>query len=112
MHLYPKKHFVSFLNLAENNFNNLAKAIKTILQKYDNLYNFKFPYIMALHSAPQKLSENFYHFHFEFYSPQRSEKQIKFLAGCEQSGGSFINDSFPEDRAEILRKAKSIKLKL
>lgn len=109
IHLYPKKHLASFLNLRDDSFTDLAKAIKIILQKYDNLYNFKFPYIMALHSQPLKLGEKFYHFHFEFYSPQRSEKQIKFLAGCEQSSGSFINDSFPEEKAEILRKTSPVK---
>ncbi len=72
--------------------------------KYDNLFGFSFPYMMIMHQEPTDGKDHsYYHFHLEFYPPHRSEKKIKFLAGCESGAGSFINDTSAEEKAKELR---------
>ena len=43
--------------------------------------------------------------HVEFYPPLRTADKLKYLAGSEQGGGTFVGDTLPEDCAEALREA-------
>jgi UDPglucose--hexose-1-phosphate uridylyltransferase len=82
----------------------LAKTLKTMLMKYDNLWRRPFPYLMSLYAAPtdgEKHPE--WHFHIQFYPPYRSKDRLKFLAGTELGAGTFVNDSLPEEKAAELR---------
>ena len=82
----------------------LARALKTVLLKYDGLWQRPFPYLMVLHQAPtdgQAHPEA--HVHLQFYPAFRSEGRLKYLAGCEMGAGTFTNDSIPEEKAAELR---------
>jgi UDPglucose--hexose-1-phosphate uridylyltransferase len=124
LHIFSQKHFGTIAQFDEQEIVDLAKIIKIVLQKYDNLFGFSFPYMMVLHQNPtdqpsfkqectQILAGNFrqasgkeypqYHFHIEFYPPYRSETKLKYLAGCESGAGTFINDSAAEETAAELR---------
>jgi UDPglucose--hexose-1-phosphate uridylyltransferase len=59
--------------------------------------------MMVMHQAPVNTEYDTYHFHVEFYPPHRSEKKLKYLAGCESGAGTFINDTIPELKAAELR---------
>ncbi len=124
VHIYPKKHISSLHEFNEKNLYGLADAIKVVITKYDNLFGYSFPYMMVMHQNPTlhlgkaknkkkgtKIvkgikSEDYYHFHIEFYPPMRTKDKIKYLAGCESGAGSFINDTLPEEKAEELRNVK------
>jgi UDPglucose--hexose-1-phosphate uridylyltransferase len=60
--------------------------------------------VMALHQAPSdgRPHEGF-HFHIEFHPPLRKPNLLKYLAGPEIGGGSFLSDTSPEEKAAELR---------
>ena len=81
-----------------------ARALKTVLLKYDGLWQKPFPYIMAFHQAPtdgQPHPEA--HVHVEFYPAYRMPNRLKYLAGSESGAGVFTADTLPEDAAAQLR---------
>jgi UDPglucose--hexose-1-phosphate uridylyltransferase len=82
----------------------LARALKTVLMKYDSLWQRPFPYVMAWFQAPtdgQPHPEA--HLHLEFYPPYRTRDKLKYLAGTELASGLFASDSLPEDVAHELQ---------
>ena len=82
----------------------LARALKTVLRKYDMLWQRPFPYLLVLHQAPTDGGEHPYaHLHLEFSPPYRSRDRLKFLAGTELGAGMFASDSLPEEKAAELR---------
>lgn len=103
VHLYPKRHLQGLVELREEEQESLACLLKEVLVKYDGLFGFSLPYMMALHQAPSKGEYPFYHVHFEFYPLNRSADKLKYLAGVESGAGTFITDMTPEDQAAKLR---------
>ncbi|MCL4385092.1 MAG: hypothetical protein M1479_09950 [Actinobacteria bacterium] len=74
---------------------------------YNKLFNFRMPYAMIIHQNPtDNKNHDYYHFHFEFYPPYRTQNKLKYLAGCELGAGTFINDTLPEEKAAELRKLR------
>lgn len=110
VHIHSKRHFQTITELTDQEATDFASVLKIMAQKYDNLFGFTLPYTMVMHQAPPRGREPtdsdtypFYHFHVEFYPPNRSEKKLKYLAGCESGAGTFINDTIPEETAARLR---------
>lgn len=104
VHILSRRHATSLLDLAEHERWGLAEILKVVLQKYDNLFGFSLPYIMVMHQAPTDGAEYpYYHYHVEFYPPNRTATKLKFLAGCESGAGTFVNDTLPEETAATLR---------
>ena len=67
------------------------------------------PYVMIIHQNPTDGKDyDYYHIHFEFYPPYRKKDKLKYMVGCEQGVGDFINDTLPEEKAAELRKVNSI----
>jgi UDPglucose--hexose-1-phosphate uridylyltransferase len=82
----------------------MARALKTILLKYDTLWNRPFPYVMVFHQAPTDGRPHpEAHVHIEFYPAFRMPGRIKYLAGSELGAGVFTADTLPEDIARELR---------
>lgn len=82
----------------------LARALRTVLMKYDALWDRPFPYLMAWYQAPvdgQPHPES--HLHAEFYPPYRTRDRLKYLAGTELAAGFFAMDALPEDKARELQ---------
>ncbi|HEY8377026.1 MAG TPA: galactose-1-phosphate uridylyltransferase [Nannocystis sp.] len=82
----------------------LARALKTVLLKYDGLWQRPFPYVMACHQAPCDGGE--YpgaQLRFEFYPPYRMPGRLKYLAGTEIGAGVYTAETLPEDKAAELR---------
>lgn len=107
VHLYSRRCLASLTELRDGEVKQLAKMLPEIVAGYDRLFDAPFPYLMILHQAPVRLSagEERGHLHFEFYSPLRDRDKLKYLAGCEQGAGTFINDAAPEEKAAQLRAA-------
>jgi UDPglucose--hexose-1-phosphate uridylyltransferase len=82
----------------------LARALKTVLLKYDGLWQRPMPYVMAWYQAPTDGSRHpEAHLHAEFYPPYRSRDRLKYLAGTEICAGFFAVDTLPEEKARELQ---------
>ena len=103
VHIYAKRHVTNLAELTAAEQEGLATVLKEVLVKYDSLFGFSLPYIMAIHQAPPKGDYPHYHFHIEFYPFNRTETKLKYLAGVESGAGTFITDLSPEDQAQRLR---------
>ena len=104
VHLMPRRHVGWLHELRAAEADDLASMLSTLVRKYDALFGFTLPYIMATHQRPTDGGDHeAYHLHFEFYPPHRTESKLKFLAGSEAGAGAFINDTLPEVTAERLR---------
>lgn len=106
VHVTPKSHKLSLLDFGCDEKRSLAEILKAVTSGYDNLFGFSLPYMMIMHQAPTCEGDwSHSHFHIEFYPLHRTATKIKYLAGCESGGGTFINDTLPEETAEALRAA-------
>ena len=106
VHIWSRAHKQSMPEFDERERTDLASMLKVILTKYDNLWNKSLPYMMVLHQKPTDGGDyDYYHFHIEFYPPNRTPDKLKYLAGSESGAGVFINDTLPEEKAEELRQA-------
>ncbi len=100
----PRAPHGSLADLDPGELDELAAVLREVLVRFDNLWQMPFPYVMALHQAPTdgRVHEGF-HFHIEFHPPLRKPNLLKYLAGPEIGGGSFLSDTAPEEKAAELR---------
>ncbi len=111
INIYANGHLTSFAEFNKDHINDLARILKTVIKKYDNLFGFEFPYIMAIHQEPAiKGTKDYSHFHMEFYPPYRTKDKLKYLAGSESGAGAFVNGSLPENKASELRNTKPLEI--
>jgi len=85
----------------------LAVMLKETVGMLDNLFGYKFPYMMCMHNAPvngEDTSE-YYHFHIEFFPPMRSADKQKFSASSETGVWAHCNPTCPEEKAAELIEA-------
>ena len=101
--VYSRRHARTLLDLTESERGHLAAIISLVRKKYDNLYGFLLPLMMAVKQAPLKQPEAFYHLHIQFLPLQRSPTKLKYLATIETGFGTFLADTAPEQMAETLR---------
>jgi len=111
---YPYEVWVSpvsavsgFNKLSDEQRVDLARALKTVLLKYDGLWNRPFPYLMAWYQAP--LSGNDHpetQLHAEICPPYRTRDRLKYLAGTELGAGMFAMDVLPEEKAKELQQVE------
>ena len=101
--IYSSRHVHSLLDLSEPEKTGLASIISIVRKKYDNLYGFLMPLMMAVKQAPLRETTAAYHFHIQFLPLQRSSNKLKYLATIETGYGSFLADTAPEEMAEKLR---------
>jgi UDPglucose--hexose-1-phosphate uridylyltransferase len=108
----PKATHRGLADLSKDETRDLARALKVMLVRYDNLWRMPFPYVMTLHHAPfDGAIHDGFHFHIEFHPPLRKPKLLKYLAGPEIGGGNFLSDTLPEEKAEELRNLPDIHYK-
>ncbi|MBI3978469.1 MAG: galactose-1-phosphate uridylyltransferase [Chloroflexi bacterium] len=106
VHVLARRHgATSLADLDRAERADLAAALALVTRKYDNLYGFPLPYMMVFHQAPLRARQaaDRWHLHVEFYPPMRSRDKLKYRASVETGAGSFINDSYPEEKAAELR---------
>jgi len=107
--LAPKQAHASLADLSENELDDLATVLKEVLIRFDNLWRMPFPYVMALHQAPTDGDRyDAFHFHVEFHPPLRKPNLLKYLAGPEIGGGSFLSDTSPEEKAAELQAMSTV----
>jgi UDPglucose--hexose-1-phosphate uridylyltransferase len=100
----PIEPVATFADLSDAQRADLARALKTVLLKYDALWQRSFPYLMAWYQAPTDgATHPESHLHAEFYPPYRTRDRLKYLAGTELAAGWFAMDALPEDKARELQ---------
>jgi UDPglucose--hexose-1-phosphate uridylyltransferase len=109
----PRQAHASLADLSAAELRDLAAVLQEVLIRFDNLWTMSFPYVMALHQAPTdgQPHEGF-HFHIEFHPPLRKPNLLKYLAGPEIGGGSFLSDTSPEEKAAELRAVSPVHYKV
>jgi len=105
VHIYPKRHVSTLVELTNTERNHLAKALKVVTMKYDLLFKQAFPYMMMLFQAPVNDVSylHAFHFHIEFNPVKRDKDKIKWMASVETGTWAFINPKIPEEAAKELR---------
>jgi UDPglucose--hexose-1-phosphate uridylyltransferase len=101
--IYARRHLHTLLDLSDEEKSALAAVISIVRKKYDNLYGFLLPLMMAVKQSPLRQPNAPYHFHIQFLPLQRSANKLKYLATIETGYGSFLADTAPEEMAEKLR---------
>ncbi len=82
----------------------LARALKTVLLKFDCLWERPFPYLMVWYQAPTDGADHpETQLHCQFYPPYRTRDRLKYLAGTEIGAGMFAMDVLPETTAYELQ---------
>ena len=104
VYVAPKARHPSLSTLSENEIFDLARVLSEVLIRFDNLWQMPFPYVLALHQAPTNGGDHSaHHFHVQIHPPLRKPNLLKYLAGPEVGGGSFISDTSPEAKAAELQ---------
>lgn len=112
--LLPKRHVRRIHELSDKERDDLAKAIKELTTRYDNLFETAFPYSMGWHFAPffkDSRSIDHWQLHAAFYPPLlRSATVRKFMVGYEMMAESQ-RDLTAEQAAERLREQSAVHYK-
>jgi UDPglucose--hexose-1-phosphate uridylyltransferase len=99
----PKETHASLETMSASERRDLAVALKSLLVRYDNLWQMSFPYVLAFHQAPTDGGDySGFHCHIECHPPLRKPHLLKYLAGPEIGGGNFLSDTRPEAKAAEL----------
>ena len=104
VHILPRRPVASLVDLDQGQCRSLALVLRDVVRRYDALWGFRQPYVLAVHQAPVG-DHPHYPFHLELHPPLRSPGIRKYLAGPEVGGGSMTNESDPDQKAEELRAA-------
>ena len=103
----PTRAAQSFAALTRDERRDFARALKTVLLKFDGLWDRAFPYILAFHQAPTDgVPHPEAHLHAEFYPAYRMPGRLKYLAGSEMGAGVFTADTVPEEKVKELQAVK------
>jgi UDPglucose--hexose-1-phosphate uridylyltransferase len=107
--LVPKRQVSRFDSLLPDERPSLARLLKTLLTKYDNLFEASFPYTMGWHGAPfDPGGQAHWQLHAHFLPPLlRSASVKKFMVGYEMLAEPQ-RDITPEDAAGRLRSAPDV----
>jgi UDPglucose--hexose-1-phosphate uridylyltransferase len=98
--ILPRRHESAFENSPSSFYENLAKMLRTMLNKAvqvldDPAYN------LVLHTSPiQENTNDYYHWHLEIIP------KLTKTAGFEWGTGFYINPTPPEEAARFLREAR------
>lgn len=104
VHVYPRRHVGSIVDLDDSERASLARTIQNIVKRYDALFQAPMPYMMAMHQVPTDGEPHQdYHYHIEFLPLARSAGKLKYLAGSESGAGAFITDMSAEQQAANLK---------
>jgi UDPglucose--hexose-1-phosphate uridylyltransferase len=107
--MIPHRHVAGFPQLCAAERMDLARALKSIGIRYDNLFSTFFPYSMGFHQSPGGAAgSEAWHLHAHYYPPLlRSSSVRKFMVGYEMLA-TPQRDITPETAAARLRQCSEI----
>ncbi len=94
----PKKHATSFSKITQKEINDLSLILRSTLGGMSSSLK-DISYNLVFHLSPEKKNSRQIHWHIEVYPITSS------WSGLERGYGIFLNDTSPEDAAEILGSA-------
>ena len=98
--ILPKKHESHFENCQTHIYQNLAKALKSLVARMEKVLESP-AYNMVIHTSPMRESSNdYYHWHVELMP------RLTRVAGFEWGTGFYINPTPPEEAAKFLKEAE------
>ncbi|MES2759084.1 MAG: galactose-1-phosphate uridylyltransferase [Pseudomonadota bacterium] len=102
--LMPTAPTQDFSALTAPQREDLARALKTVLLKYEGLWDRPFPYLMNWYQAPTDgRAHPETQLHAQLMPPYRTRERLKYLAGTELGAGMFAMDVLPETTAYELQ---------
>jgi UDPglucose--hexose-1-phosphate uridylyltransferase len=110
----PRATHASLADLSDAELSDFSDVLLETLVRLENLWRMPLPHVMVFHQAPvrgQADEANGFHFHIEILPPLRKPGLLKYLAGPEIGGGSFLNDTAPEVKAAELRAVSNVHYK-
>jgi UDPglucose--hexose-1-phosphate uridylyltransferase len=97
--ILPRHHEAAFENSSSRIYENLARMLRSILSKADQVLDHP-AYNLVLHTSPlQEDANEYYHWHLEIIP------KLTKTAGFEWGTGFHINPTPPEEAARFLREA-------
>jgi UDPglucose--hexose-1-phosphate uridylyltransferase len=110
--LLPRRHVLGLPDLTDSERTSLARILKRLLTRYDNLFEVSFPYSMGWHGAPSGAGDfERWQLHAHFCPPLlRSATVKKFMVGYEMLAEAQ-RDLTPEHAAQTLRNQSEIHFK-
>jgi UDPglucose--hexose-1-phosphate uridylyltransferase len=112
VYVVPRRRVPHVFGLTAVEAESLARALKNVTVRFDNLWQMSFPYVQVLHQAPTDAGDyQAYHFFIAFHPPLRQPNLLKYLAGPEVGGGNFLSDTAPEEKAAELRALPAVHFK-
>ena len=109
--LLPRTPISHMNHLKKSEIKSLAKIIKSLTTRYDNLFNTSFPYSMGWHCRPAGERSKHWIMHGHFYPPLlRSATVQKFMVGYELLGETQ-RDISAEQASNMLRQASDVHYK-
>ena len=84
----PRQPATSLVDLDDDRCRSLGLVLRDVVRRYDALWGFRLPYVLAVHQAPVG-DHPHYPFHLELHPPLRAPGLLKYLAGPEVGGGSM-----------------------
>ncbi len=101
--IISKRHVQYTSQMSDDEVADLAVMLKSLTNKYDNLFNTSFPYSAGIHQAPVNSgAQPHWHWHMHFYPPLlRSASVKKFMVGFEMLANAQ-RDITPEAAAQTL----------
>ena len=109
--LLPRTPISHMNDLKKSEIKSLAKIIKSLTTRYDNLFNTSFPYSMGWHCRPAGDRSKHWIMHGHFYPPLlRSATVQKFMVGYELLGETQ-RDISAEQASNMLRQASDVHYK-
>ncbi|AUW93091.1 hypothetical protein BXT84_03265 [Sulfobacillus thermotolerans] len=99
--LVPQRHMASFVDLSEQERQEGARLMQSLIRAYDRFFGFRTALVMALYQRPTPPVP--YHFRWEFFPIDRGGGKIKYLAGSELAMEAFVVDMVPEQVQERLQ---------
>lgn len=104
----PKRHVRYLYELEDAERDSLAEALKTMLVRFDNLFETEFPYCSGWHNAPCDGAVDHWQLHAHYYPPLlRSATVPKFVASYEWLAEAQ-RDLTPEAAAARLREVSEV----
>lgn len=102
--IVSRRHVQDISQFTDQEKEDLAKIVKELTVRYDNIFNTSFPYSAGMHQAPvNSEDQQHWHWHMHFYPPLlRSASVKKFMVGYEMLANPQ-RDITAERAAEIIK---------
>ena len=101
----PLTRVANLSSLTEAERINFAVILKNVLQRLDQLFEDKAPYMMWINQDAKNSPESW--LNVEVVSPWRDKNVSRYIAAAEVATGEFFNPVNPEDLAKRLRSLNS-----